>query len=90
MGIEEWDESLGLSTEDDVGTYWDFIVGKCKDGIGSGVKVAEGPFESLLLCLEEDGKVGEGTLELLDGVKATRCGKGDGERIRAWFREAEW
>lgn len=89
MGIEEWGEDLGVGVDEEVGTYWEFIVGKCKYGVGSGVKMGEGKFERLLLCLEEDGEVGEGTLELLDGVKATGCGKGEGERVRAWFKNTE-
>lgn len=88
--MEELGENLGVNVEDEVGTYWDFIVGSCKCGIGGGMKMGEGKFERLLLCLEEDGDVGEGTLELLNGVRATGCGKGEEERVRAWFREADW
>jgi hypothetical protein len=90
MGMEEWGEDLGVSVEDEVGTYWEFIVARCKYGIGGGMKMGKGKFERLLLCLEEDGEVGEAALELVDSVKATGCGKGEGESIRSWLRELEW
>jgi hypothetical protein len=83
MGMEEWGEDLGVSIEDEVGTYWEFIVGRCKYGIEGGMKMGKGKFESLLLCLEENGEVGEAALELVGSVKATGCGKGEGESIRS-------
>lgn len=90
MGMDEWGEDLGISVEDEVGTYWEFIVGRCKYGIEGGMKMGKGKFESLLLCLEENGEVGEAALELVESVKAPGCGKGEGESIRSWFRELEW
>lgn len=50
--------------KEEVSSYWDFILGWSQR---SGAKEEQGKsgFEKLLLCLEEDGRIGEAGWEMI-------------------------
>jgi hypothetical protein len=74
MEVEECDENVTVGEE--VVTYFEFIMGRCKNGMIGGVEGKGNRSERLLLCLEEDGGVGEAALELLDHVRTIEPRRG--------------
>lgn len=73
MEVEECGENMAMGEE--VTTYFEFIMKRCKNGVIEGRGKGNGS-ERLLLCLEEDGGVGEAALELLDHVRTIVPPKG--------------
>ncbi|KUJ15018.1 uncharacterized protein LY89DRAFT_128046 [Mollisia scopiformis] len=54
--------------KEEVSTYWEFVGAWISESASNG-KSEKGEFERVLLCLEEDGKVGEAGRELISNVK---------------------
>jgi hypothetical protein len=54
---------------EELGTYWEYVVGWSK-GVVGGEGREKDDFERVLLCLEEDGGVGDAGSELLRSVRS--------------------
>ncbi|RDL35316.1 Uncharacterized protein BP5553_07247 [Venustampulla echinocandica] len=61
----EWEPSWG----EELGTYWEYVV-RWSKGVVGGEGREKDDFERVLLCLEEDGRVGDAGSELLRSVRS--------------------